>query len=146
MTFILLDFPLSLTRSESPRTCKSCGPNALLLTIPSYSIQSLELLQQEHSIFVIPILIDYLWTEHIPGSKIWLIVLKTFPWLIKFFTWFVSCFLMHSVLQGEIVGFSPTLFYVAPSSIVVQVTEVTDLPRGRELWTHEFCADVLWFM
>jgi hypothetical protein len=36
------------------------GPNLLLLTIPSHSIQSLELLQQEHCICVIPILIDYL--------------------------------------------------------------------------------------
>jgi hypothetical protein len=31
----------------------------------------------------------------------------------------------------------------APSSVVVQVTEVTDLRKERELWTSEFYAYVL---
>jgi hypothetical protein len=105
------------------------------------------LLQQEHCICVIPILIDYLWTEHIPGSKVWLVGLITFPWSFKFSIQFLSSsFLVHNVLQGEIVGLSPTLFCVAPSSIIVQVTGVTDFPLDRELWTRQFCADVLWFM
>jgi hypothetical protein len=51
-------------------------------------------------------------------------------------------FLTHNILQGEVVGLSPTRVY-APSSRAVQVTGVTDLPRERELWTHELYAYVL---
>jgi hypothetical protein len=118
--------------TESPYASKSCGPNALLPMVPSHYIWSLELLQQEHCIYVIPFLIDYLWTEHISSSKIRLIGLMTFPWSFKFSTLFLSPgFLTQSVLQGKIVGLSPTLFCVASCSIVVQVTGVTDLPRDR---------------
>jgi hypothetical protein len=107
---------LSHTQSKSPHACKSCGPNALLHTVPLHSIQSLELLQQEHCICVISILIDYLWTKHIPSNKIRLTGLITFPWSFKFSIWFPSSgFLTHIDFQGEVVGFSPTLFCMAPT-------------------------------
>jgi hypothetical protein len=123
MIFVLWDFPLSLTQSELPHACKSCRPNALL--------------QQEHCICVIPVLIDYLWSERIPSSKIWFNGLITFPQLFKFSAQFPSSgFLTHIDFQGEVVGLSPALFCVSPTKslrIVVQMIGVTDLPRDKEL-------------